>query len=73
MKLRSSIFQIFNETLSTFIRLWDFIFSILFIENSAVTAYLSAIPFFEKNDFKMLLGNDENKHTRTMYFDMLEL
>ena len=49
------------------------IFSILFIENSAVTAYLSAIPFFEKNGFKMLLGNDENKHTRTMYFDMLEL
>jgi len=38
-----------------------------------VDAYLSAVPFYEKNGFKMLLGNDENKHTRAMYFDMLEL
>lgn len=38
-----------------------------------VDAYLSAVPFYEKNGFKMLLNNDENKHTRAMYFDMLEL
>ena len=38
-----------------------------------VDAYLSAIPFYEKNDFKMLLSNDEDKHTRTMYFDMTHL
>lgn len=38
-----------------------------------VDVYLSAVPFYEKNGFKMLLGNDENKHTRAMYFDMLEL
>ena len=38
-----------------------------------VDAYLSAVPFYEKNGFKMLLGNDDNKHTRAMYFDMLEL
>ncbi len=38
-----------------------------------VDAYISAVPFYEKNGFKMLLGNDENKHTRAMYFDMLEL
>ena len=38
-----------------------------------VDAYLSAVPFYEKNGFKMLLGNDENKHTRAIYFEMLEL
>lgn len=38
-----------------------------------VDAYLSAVPFYEKNGFKMLLTSDENKHTRAMYFDMLEL
>lgn len=36
-------------------------------------AYLSAVPFYEKNDFKMLLSNDENCLTRTMYFDMMKL
>lgn len=38
-----------------------------------VDAYLSAVPFYEKNDFKMLVSDDENKHTRLMYFDMMEL
>ncbi|WP_448780833.1 GNAT family N-acetyltransferase [Bacteroides congonensis] len=36
-------------------------------------AYLSAIPFYEKNDFKMLLSNDEKGYTRTMYFDMMQM
>ena len=38
-----------------------------------VDAYLSAIPFYEKNGFKMLMSDDEDKHTRTMYFDMMSL
>lgn len=36
-----------------------------------VDAYLSATSFYEKNDFRMLLSDDEDKHTRTMYFDMI--
>jgi GNAT superfamily N-acetyltransferase len=38
-----------------------------------VDAYLSAVPFYEKNGFRMLLGNDPDKHTRAMYFDMMEM
>lgn len=38
-----------------------------------VDAYLSAIPFYEKNGFKMLLSDDDNEHTRMMYFDMIQL
>ena len=32
-----------------------------------------ADPFYEKNGFKMLLSSDEDKHTRAMYFDLLEM
>ncbi len=38
-----------------------------------VDAYLSAIPFYEKNDFTLLQPDDEDKHTRLMYFDMTRL
>ena len=38
-----------------------------------VDAYLSAVPFYEKNGFKMLVANDSDSHTRLMYFDMMEL
>ncbi len=38
-----------------------------------VDAYLSAIPFYEKNGIKQLLPQDENKDTRLMYFDMLSI
>lgn len=38
-----------------------------------VDAYLSAVSFYEKNDFKLLLSEDASIHTRMMYFDMLEL
>ena len=38
-----------------------------------VDAYLSAVPFYEKNDFKFLDAEDKNKHTRLMFFDMNEL
>ena len=36
-----------------------------------VDAYLQAIPFYEKNDFKILTVSDEgDEHTRLLYFDM---
>ena len=38
-----------------------------------VDAYLSAVPFYEKNGFKMLVGADSDKHTRAMYFDLLDI
>ena len=36
-----------------------------------VDAYLSAIPFYEKNGFKQLVQKEEDDHTRLMYFDMM--
>lgn len=38
-----------------------------------VDAYLSAIPFYEKNDFRVLVSAEENPYTRSMYFDMMEM
>lgn len=38
-----------------------------------VDAYIEAIPFYEKNDFKLLMPSDNNEHTRTMFFDMFSL
>lgn len=38
-----------------------------------VDAYLSAIPFYERNGFKLLEPLDDNRETRLMYFDMLSL
>lgn len=38
-----------------------------------VDAYLSAIPFYEKNGFKQMVVDDDDQHTRLMYFDMMEL
>lgn len=38
-----------------------------------VDAYINAIPFYEKNDFKMLMPSDPNEHTKTMFFDMFSL
>ena len=38
-----------------------------------VDAYLSAIDFYRKNDFKILSEKIVNDHTRLMFFDMLEL
>ena len=32
-----------------------------------------AKAFYEKNDFRFLDAEDKNKHTRLMYFDMLEM
>ncbi len=38
-----------------------------------VDAYLSAIPFYEKNGFKPLTKKDEDDHTRLMFFDMMDV
>ncbi|MBR6002074.1 MAG: GNAT family N-acetyltransferase [Bacteroidales bacterium] len=38
-----------------------------------VDAYLSAIHFYEKNGFKILSQKEEDKHTRLMYYDMMEV
>lgn len=38
-----------------------------------VDAYLSAIDFYIKNDFKPLSEKVESEHTKLMFFDMMEL
>ena len=38
-----------------------------------VDAYLSAIDFYRKNNFKLLSEKQLNDHTRLMFFDMMEL
>ena len=38
-----------------------------------VDAYLSAIDFYKKNNFKELSEKITNEHTRLMFFDMMEL
>lgn len=38
-----------------------------------VDAYLSAIDFYLKNNFKVLSEKIQNVHTRLMFFDMMEL
>ena len=38
-----------------------------------VDAYLSAMEFYQKNNFKVLSEKILNGHTRLMFFDMLEL
>ena len=38
-----------------------------------VDAYLSAVPFYEKNGFKMLVGADSDKHTIAMYIDLIDV
>ncbi|MBR5062116.1 MAG: GNAT family N-acetyltransferase [Prevotella sp.] len=38
-----------------------------------VDAYISAIPFYEKNGFVHLTKRDENEHTRLMFYDMMEV
>jgi len=57
-------------------KLLDFIKSYFVMDNKTgcrfltVDAYLDAVPFYEKNGFVMLNGEDDNEHTRLMYFDL---
>ena len=38
-----------------------------------VDAYLAAVPFYEKNGFRMMNLEDNDPHTRLMYFDLMDL
>lgn len=38
-----------------------------------VDAYLSAVDFYKKNNFKFLSEKIVNDHTRLMFFDMMEV
>lgn len=38
-----------------------------------VDAYLSAVPFYEKNGFVHLTKKDEDEHTRLMFYDIKEV
>lgn len=57
----------------------NYIKSMFSMENKAacrfltVDAYLDAIPFYEKNKFKFMNAEDEDPHTRLMYYDLKDL
>ena len=38
-----------------------------------VDAYLAAVQFYEKNGFRMMNLEDNDPHTRLMYFDLMDL
>lgn len=38
-----------------------------------VDAYLSAVPFYERSGFRPLVADDDDLHTRLMYFDIMEM
>ena len=38
-----------------------------------VDAYLNAVPFYEKNGFRFMNAEDDDPHTRLMYFDLMDL
>lgn len=57
----------------------NYIKSMFVIENKTgcrfltVDAYLEVVPFYEKNGFRFLTAEDDDPHTRVMYFDLLDL
>lgn len=38
-----------------------------------VDAYLKAVPFYEKNGFRFMNAEDDDPHTRLMYYDLMNL
>jgi hypothetical protein len=38
-----------------------------------VDAYLDAVPFYEKNGFRRMNVEDDDLHTRLMYYDLMDL
>ena len=38
-----------------------------------VDAYLDAVPFYEKNGFRRMNAEDDDPHTRLMYYDLMDL
>jgi len=57
----------------------DYIKSMFVFENKTgcrfltVDAYLKAVPFYEKNGFRFMNAEDDDPHTRMMYFDLIDL
>ena len=57
----------------------DYIKSMFIVENKTgcrfltVDAYLEAIPFYEKNGFRFLNADDDDPHTRLMYYDLMSI
>lgn len=57
----------------------DYIKSMFVLENKTgcrfltVDAYLKAVPFYEKNGFRFMNTEDDDSHTRLMYFDLIDL
>lgn len=66
-----------GQQIGTF--LIDFITTLFITDNKSgcrfltVDAYSHAIPFYLKNDFAFLSSDDENHHTRLMYFDLSDI
>ena len=38
-----------------------------------VDAYLNAVPFYEKNGFRSMNAEDNDPHTRLMYYDLMDI
>ena len=38
-----------------------------------VDAYLNAVPFYEKNGFRFMNAEDNDLHTRLMYYDLMDI
>jgi hypothetical protein len=38
-----------------------------------VDAYLNAVPFYEKNGFRRMNAEDNDPHTRLMYYDLMDV
>ncbi|MBR6455001.1 MAG: GNAT family N-acetyltransferase [Fibrobacter sp.] len=66
-----------NQKLGT--QVLNYIKSMFVIHNKTgcrfitVDAYLAAVPFYEKNGFRMMNLEDNDPHTRLMYFDLMDL
>lgn len=66
-----------HQSIGTY--LIEFIEDYFIIDNKSgcrfitVDAYTDAIPFYFKNNYNLLNNDDEDKHTRVMYFDLASL
>lgn len=38
-----------------------------------VDAYLDAVPFYVKNGFRFMNAEDNDPHTRLMYYDLMDM
>lgn len=66
-----------HQSIGTY--LLEFIEEYFIVDNKSgcrfvtVDAYVDAIPFYIKNNYQFLNNDDEDKHTRVMYFDLASL